>query len=131
MNILQSQIALNMPVKEKIKNFLSMLADNYQKDRELARILFFEHRKLLMAPGPRPFDNTNKDQIFACILCELLYEGVQKGKIRKDLDMMSASDTLNAIYLHSLMTWLHSDDEYSFSRDLSDKVDILFEGIGE
>ncbi|WP_407355993.1 TetR/AcrR family transcriptional regulator [Methanolobus sp. WCC5] len=129
-NILQSQVALNVPVKEKIKNFLFLLAQNYEKDRELVRLLFFEHRKLMITSRQRASGNGHKHHGFASILCELLHEGVEKGEIRQDLDMMVASDTLNAIYFHSLITWLHSDAEYSFSRDMSDRVDILFEGIG-
>ncbi|MEZ5333783.1 MAG: hypothetical protein R2741_00325 [Methanolobus sp.] len=57
---------------------------------------------------------------------DLLKEGIEKGEIKQDVDPQLGATTLHAIYFHSLMTWLHSDAEYSFSGDISSKVDLLF-----
>ncbi|MDY0388144.1 MAG: hypothetical protein RBT65_13680 [Methanolobus sp.] len=64
------------------------------------------------------------------ILCDFLKEGMQNEEIRNEIDLKIASENLNAIYFHSLMIWLHSDNGNSFSRDISAKIDFLFEGIG-
>jgi uncharacterized protein YheU (UPF0270 family) len=64
------------------------------------------------------------------MLSVFLREGVDKGEIKKGIDLKIASESLNAIYFHSLIIWLHSDTDSSFSRDMSAKIDIIFEGIG-
>ena len=134
LNILESQMIINAPAKEKIKNFLVLLAENYEKDRALLRLLFFEHKRLIMASGQQPPEKQHRhdnQQRFIGILCGLLKEGMEKGEIRERIDLQVASETLHAIYFHSLMMWMHSADDYSFSRNLSAKIDLVFEGIGE
>lgn len=42
-----------------------------------------------------------------------------------------AAEILNAMYFHTLMVWLKSENELSFSRNISVKIDLLFEGIGD
>jgi AcrR family transcriptional regulator len=133
-NILGSQMATNAPAKEKIKNFLVLLAENYEKDKALLRMLFFEHRRLVMASGQQPGRKQHghgNQQRFISILRDILKEGVEKGEIKERIDLQIASETLHAVYFHSLMMWMHSDTDDSFSRDLSAKIDLVFEGIGE
>ncbi|WP_292462814.1 TetR/AcrR family transcriptional regulator [Methanolobus sp.] len=133
-NILGSQIATNAPAKDKIKNFLVLLAENYEKDKVLLRMLFFEHRRLVMASGQHPDrkQHGHGNQLrFISILRDLLKEGVENGEIKERVDLQIASETLHAVYFHSLMMWMHSDTDDSFSRDLSAKIDLVFEGIGE
>jgi hypothetical protein len=42
-----------------------------------------------------------------------------------------AAETLDAMYFHTLMMWMKSESKQSFSKDISAKVDLLFEGIGD
>ena len=64
------------------------------------------------------------------ILSDLLEEGVRAGDVRNTIDVKKATETLIAIHLFSLMAWLKSESDYSFSRDISEKIDLVFEGIG-
>ncbi len=131
--IMENQMSLNAPAKEKIKNFLVLVAENYEKDKELLKLLFFEHKRLVMGSDQRPTEKKQrhqKQERFISMLSGFLTEGVDKGEIKKGIDMKIASESLYAIYFHSLMIWLHSDTDYSFSRDISTKIDIIFEGIG-
>ncbi|WP_342305521.1 TetR/AcrR family transcriptional regulator [Methanolobus sp. ZRKC5] len=130
-NIVETQMSLDVPAKEKIMNFFVLLAENYEKDKELTRLLFFEHKRLTMASSQRSGKKEHGHQRFIDILCDFLKEGMQNGEIRNEIDLKIASESLNAIYFHSLMIWLHSDNDDSFSRDISAKIDLLFEGIGE
>ena len=129
-NIVEIQISLDLPAKEKITNFLVLLAENYEKDKELTRLLFFEHRRLTMTSSQRASEKEHGHQRFIDILCDFLKEDMQNEEISSEIDLQIASESLNTIYFHSLMIWLHSDNVNSFSRDISAKIDLLFEGIG-
>jgi AcrR family transcriptional regulator len=130
-NILETQVSLHAPAKEKIKNFLVILAENYEKDKELTRLLFFEYKRFMKNSSPHPDKKMHRGQVFIGILCDFLKEGVENGEIKRETDLKIASEILSAVYFNSLMMWLHSDSGTSFSKDISAKVDILFEGIGE
>ncbi len=130
-NVLETQMSLDVPAKEKITNFLVLLAENYEKDKELTRLLFFEHKRLTMISTQQSGEKKQAHQRFIDMICDFLKEGVQNGEIKNGIDLKIASESLNAIYFHSLMIWLHSDNNTSFSRDISAKIDLLFAGIGE
>ncbi|WP_292469758.1 TetR/AcrR family transcriptional regulator [Methanolobus sp.] len=132
-SIMENQMSLNAPVKEKIKNFLVLVAEYYEKDKELLKLLFFEHKRLIMSSDQQSTEKKQRHQRqerFINMLSVFLREGVDKGEIKKGIDLKIASESLNAIYFHSLIIWLHSDTDSSFSRDMSAKIDIIFEGIG-
>ena len=132
-SIMQDQMSREIPVREKIENFLVHVAEYYEKDRDLLRLLFFEQRRLLMSSGHRPSQGDHrkkKQELFIGMLADLSSEGMQKGEIRSDIDPKLIAQTLHAVYFHSLMSWLHSEIDYSFSKDMSAKIDIIFEGIG-
>lgn len=113
-NILESQISLNVPAKEKVKNFFILLAEYYEKDKALLRLLFLEHKRSIIASGQRSAGKQHwhdRQQRFICILSDFLKEGLEKGEIKNRIDLKIASETLHAIYFHSLMKWLHSDTD--------------------
>jgi len=41
-----------------------------------------------------------------------------------------AAEILTAVYFHPLIVWLKLESDFSFSSDISGKIDLLFEGIG-
>ncbi len=128
--IMQDQMAREIPVREKIESFLIHVAEYYEKDRELLRLLFFEQRRLLMSSGhslSHGDHRKKKQELFIGMLGDLTSEGMQKGEIKSDIDPKLVAQTLHAVYFHSLMTWLHSETYYSFSKDMSAKI---VEGIG-
>lgn len=130
-NILESQIPAGAPAREKIKNLLVLLAESYEKDKEISRLLFLEYKKFIINSGQKPHEKGHRHQRLISILCDFLEDGVKSGQIKKEIDLKATSEVLSAIYVHSLMMWLHSDTDHSFSKDISVKIDILFEGIGE
>ncbi len=131
-DILEFHIASDIPARNKIKDFLVLLAENYEQDKELMRLLFFEHKRILMTSRTSDDGKKKKHNYkrMISILCAFLKEGMENNEIKGNIDLKIASETLHAIYFHSLMIWLHSDMDYSFSGDISSKIDIIFEGIG-
>jgi AcrR family transcriptional regulator len=105
-DLIEKETIKSIPIKEKIKNLLVFLAESYEKDKELSI-----HR-------------LNK------ILYDFLEKGVKKGEIKNHIELIKAAENLTAIYFHSLIVWLKSESDYSFSSDISEKIDMLFDGIG-
>jgi AcrR family transcriptional regulator len=133
LSIMQDQTTRDIPVREKIENFLILVAEYYEEDRELLRLLFFEQRKLLMSSGhrlPHGSHRKKKQEFLIDLLVDFIREGIKNGEIRPGIDPKLIAQTFYAVYFHSLMTWLHSEADYSFSGDISAKINIIFEGIG-
>ncbi|WP_321428670.1 TetR/AcrR family transcriptional regulator [uncultured Methanolobus sp.] len=132
-SIMKEQMLRDIPSKEKIREFLVLVAEYYEKDRELLRLLAFEHRKMIMSSWKKPPHASvrkKKHEHFINMLVEFMREGMDKGSIKSNIDPKLVSETIYAVYFYSLMTWLHSETDYSFSGDISSKIDIIFEGIG-
>ncbi|ETA67033.1 MAG: hypothetical protein PWQ75_1545 [Methanolobus sp.] len=132
-SIMKEQMLRDISSREKIREFLVLVAEYYEKDRELLRLLAFEHRKMIISSGKKPADESvrnKKHEQFINMLGDFIREGIDKGAIKSNIDPKLASETIYAVYFHSLMTWLHSETDYSFSGDISSKIDIIFEGIG-
>jgi len=55
---------------------------------------------------------------------------VEAGEIRNSIDIKKAAENITGIYYASLMEWLWSESDYSFSEDISIKIDMIFDGIG-
>lgn len=131
--IMNDQISLGISSRQKIENFLVQVAEHYEKERELLRLLFFEQKKLLLTTGHEKSchsDKRKKHEFFINMLADFVREGMHKGEIRSDADSKVVAEILYAVYFHSLMIWLHSEKDYSFSKDMSAKIAIIFEGIG-
>jgi AcrR family transcriptional regulator len=129
-SIMQEQMLLDIPSREKIRKFLVLVAEYYEKDKELLRLLAFEHKKLVMSSDQKPSSGKQKHERFINMITDLIDEGILKSEIRSGIDSKIAAETIYAVYFHSLMVWLHSDNNYSFSKNISSKIDIIFEGIG-
>ncbi|NOZ76847.1 MAG: TetR/AcrR family transcriptional regulator [Euryarchaeota archaeon] len=125
-NLIKEEITKDIPTKEKIKNVLIHLAKSNEEDKELAKIMVFEYIK---NAWKRPSHPTGRGARFASVMIHLLQEGVEKGDVR-GIDIQDAAENLTAIYFHSLILWLRSETDYSFSEDISKKVDMVFDGIG-
>jgi len=129
-SLVENELATSCSTRDKIKNLLAFLAENHEKDKELTKLLVFEYIKHIKFPGLKSDeDKTRRDRLIK-ILSDLLEEGVREGDVRSTIDVKKAIEILIAIYLFSLMAWLKPESDYSFSRDISEKIDIVFEGIG-
>jgi AcrR family transcriptional regulator len=132
-SIMEEQMRRDISSREKIREFLVLVAEYYEKDKELLRLLAFEHRRLIMSSNHKSVDPSSRKkrhEHFINMLTDFIKEGMDKGEIKPNINPKLASETIYAVYFHTLMTWLHSETDYSFSRDLSSKIDIIFEGIG-
>ncbi|CAG0962459.1 MAG: TetR/AcrR family transcriptional regulator [Candidatus Methanoperedens sp.] len=115
----------SIPTKEKIKNTLVFVAKTNEKDKELTKMFVFEY---LRHYGVR--QDERKSSRLSNILYSLIEEGLKKGDVKNNIEVKKAADIISAIYFHSLMEWLWSETDYSFSEDISGKIDMIIEGIG-
>lgn len=129
-NLIEKETIKSIPIKEKIKNLLVFLAESYEKDKALTKLLMFEYHRNIIHMGLRPDEPKNSIHRLSNILCDFLEEGVKNREIKNHIKVKKASENLTAIYFHSLIVWLNSESDYSFSSDISEKIDLLFEGIG-
>lgn len=120
----------HLPTKQRIKKFLVSLAESYEKDKDLTKLLFFEYRRYIESSGPVLDKERSPHYRLIKVLLDLLQEGIEKKEVKDGIDTKMAAETLNAVYFHTLMVWLKSENDFSFSRDISAKIDLLFEGIG-
>lgn len=120
----------HLPTKERIKKFLVAMAESYEKDKDLTKLLFMEYRRYIEISRPELNKERSPHYRLIKVLLDLLEEGITKGDVR-NTDTRIAAETLNALYFHTLMMWLKSEKDFSFSRDISAKIDLLFEGIGD
>ena len=129
-SLIESETIRSRSTKDKIKNLLAFLAGSYEKDKELTKLLVFEYVKYIRFTGLRSDEDKKRSYRLIKMLGDLLEEGVNKGEVRSTIGVKKATETLMAIYFTSLMAWLKSETDYSFSEDISEKIDIVFEGIG-
>jgi len=70
-------------------------------------------------------ENTTIDEIVK----EAGIDGARREDVKSTIDAKKASEIISAVYFHSLVEWLWSHIDYSFSDDISEKIDLVFEGI--
>jgi AcrR family transcriptional regulator len=129
-SLIENELATSCSTRDKIKNLLAFLAKHYEKDKELTKLMVFESIKYLKFTGLKSDEVKKRQYRLIKILSDVLEEGVKEGDIKRTIDVKKVTETLIAIYLFSLMAWLKPESDYSFSRDISEKIDIVFEGIG-
>ncbi len=122
-NLVRDELTKNISTKEKIKNILVSAARSNENDKELTKIFVFEYLRHYGYEERR-------SRSLNAILQDLLENGVKMGEVKNGLDMKRAAENLTAIYYMSLMEWLWSKSDYSFSEDISKKIDMIFDGIG-
>lgn len=122
-NMVRAELKNSTSTKEKIKNTLVFVARSNEKDKELTKLFVFEY---LRHYG---YEERNSRSLNT-ILQELFENGVKKGEVRSSIDIKRAAENITGIYFSSLMEWLWSNSDYSFSDDISKKIDIVFDGIG-
>lgn len=124
---IKREIGRSIPTKEKIKNTLVFVAKTNEKDKELTKMFVFEYIRHY-GVGSRLDDR--KSPRLNNIIYGLIEDGVKKGTLKSDIEVRKAADIITAIYFHSLLEWLWSEIDYSFSDDISEKIDFVFDGIG-
>ncbi|MDO9518162.1 MAG: TetR/AcrR family transcriptional regulator [Methanosarcinaceae archaeon] len=130
-NQIENDSVKNIPTKEKIKNILVFLAEYYEKDKELTKLIIFEYRRSIGYSGLRSGEDKCRIHRLTKILHDLLEDGVKNGDVKSHFEVKKAAEILTAVYFHSLIVWLKSESDFSFSSDIFEKIDLLFEGIGD
>jgi len=130
-NLIENDTVNNIPTKEKIKNILVFLAESYENDKELTKLIIYEYRRSIGYSGIRAGEDKCRIHRLTKILHDLLEDGVKKADVKNHIEVKKAAEILTAVYFHSLIVWLKSESDYSFSMDISGKIDLLFEGIGD
>ncbi len=125
-DIIKNETMHNIPTREKIKNIMVITAKSYENNKEFTKLFFFEHIKY---SGSRTLEE-GSIQRSSKFLSYLLKEGVRKGEVRSDIDLKKAAEILSAVFFMSFVDWLRSERDYHFSEDISDRVDMIFDGIG-
>jgi AcrR family transcriptional regulator len=123
-NLVKDELTKSTSTKEKIKNTLVFVARSNEKDKELTKLFVFEYLRHYGYEERR-------SRSLNTILQDLLENGVKKGEVKIGIDVKRAAENITGIYYSSLMEWLWSNSEYSFSEDISKKIDMVFEGIAE
>lgn len=110
--------------REKIKNTLVFVAKTNEKDKELTKTFVFEYMRHYGSS-----QDERKSQGLSNILYSLIEDGIKKEDLKSTIDANKAAQIISAIYFHSLVEWLWSKIDYSFSDDISGKIDMVFDGI--
>ena len=129
-DLIENETMKNIPTKEKIKNILICLADSCEKDKELTKLLILEHTKYMQHSCLGPDECKNSLYRLNKLVCASLEVGVGNKDVKNSIDVKMVADIITGIHLYSLIVWLKSDGEISFSNSISEKIDMLFEGIG-
>jgi len=122
-DLVKNELRKNIHVRERIKNALLTVAKSNEKNKELTKLFVVEH---LRHYGYN--ERTSKG--LNTLLHKIIEKGVEAGEIRNSIDIKKAAENITGIYYTSLMEWLWSESDYSFSEDISIKIDMIFDGIG-
>ena len=123
-NLVKAELTKSPSTKEKIKNILVLAAKSNEKDKELTKLFVFEYLR-------RYGYEERRSRCLNTILMDLLENGVKNGEVKSGIDVKRAAENITGIYYSSLMEWLWSNSDYSFSEEISKKIDMVFEGIAE
>ncbi|MCZ7385431.1 MAG: TetR/AcrR family transcriptional regulator [Candidatus Methanoperedens sp.] len=121
---IKNETLKGISTREKIKNTLVFVAKTNEKDKELTKMFVFEYMRHYGSGQER------RSRGLSNILHSLIEEGVRDEDVKSNIDAKKAAEIISAIYFHSLVEWLWSQVDYSFSDDISEKIDMVFDGIG-
>ena len=123
-NQIKNEALKSISTREKIINTLVFVAKTNEKDKELTKMFVFEYMRHY-GYG----QDERRSQNLSNILYGIIEDGIKKEDVKSTIDANKVAQIISAIYFHSLMEWLWSKIDYSFSDDISGKIDIVFDGI--
>jgi len=121
---IKNEALKTVSTREKIKNVLVFVAKTNELDKELTKIFVFEYMRHYGSS-----QDERKSHGLSNILHSLIEDGIKKQDLKSTIDAKKAAEIISAVYFHSLVEWLWSQIDYSFSDDISGKIDIVFDGI--
>jgi len=123
-NQIKNEMIKSISTREKIKNILVFVAKTNEKDKELTKMFVFEYLRHYGSD-----QNERRSRGLSNILHGLIEDGIKKEDVKSTIDSKKAAQIISAIYFHSMVEWLWSQIDYSFSDDISGKIDLVFDGI--
>ena len=123
-NQIKNEMIKSISTREKIKNILVFVAKTNEKDKELTKMFVFEYLRHYGSG-----QNERRSRGLSNILHGLIEDGIKKEDVKSTIDSKKAAQIISAIYFHSMVEWLWSQIDYSFSDDISGKIDLVFDGI--
>jgi AcrR family transcriptional regulator len=131
-NLIKDDLKKDIPAEEKIINVLTTAAKVYEGEKDLARKMILEYMDQRYIKPVRSGSSIGEGRSarLTRFLIYLLQEGVERGEVKKGVDIQDAAENLTSIFTYSYLTWLRSDTDSSFSGNISKKVDMIFDGIG-
>jgi AcrR family transcriptional regulator len=113
-DLVLKEVKKNTSVREKIKNVLVLVAKSNECDKELTKLFVFEHMR-------RYGYDERKSTGLNILMCDLLEKGIGTKEVKKSTDIKKAAGNITGVYFASLLEWLWSQSDYSFSEDISKK----------
>jgi AcrR family transcriptional regulator len=121
---IKNEALKTISTREKIKNVLVFVAKTNEKDKKLTKMFVFEYMRHYWSS-----QDERKSHGLSNILYSLIEDGIKKEDLKSTIDAKKAAEIISAVYFHSLIEWLWSRIDYSFSDDISEKIDMVFDGI--
>jgi len=121
---IKNEALKTISTREKIKNILVFVAKTNEKDKDLTKMFVFEYMRHYGSG-----QDERRSRGLSNILYSLIEDGVRKEDVKNTIDAKKAAEIISAVYFHSLVEWLWSHIDYSFSDDISEKIDLVFDGI--
>lgn len=123
-NQIKNEALKNISTREKIKNVLVFVAKTNEEDKELTKIFVFEYmRHYGSGQGER------KSPGLSNIIYGLIEDGIKREDVKSTIDAKKAAQIVSAVYFRALIEWIWSTIDYSFSEDISEQIDMVFDGI--
>ena len=113
---------------EKLRYLIRRHLEEFQRNREMAIVYQVEtHQNSRLAEA----QIKEMSQMYRDLISEIVEQGQQEGKIRKDLYVGLVKRFIIGAVDEVINTWLHSDGEYDLVSMADPLVELFIKGIGQ
>ena len=113
---------------DKLRYLIRRHLEEFQRNREMAIVYQVEtHQNSRLAEA----QIKEMSQMYRDLISEIVEQGQQEGKIRKDLYVGLVKRFIIGAVDEVINTWLHSDGEYDLVSMADPLVELFIKGIGQ
>jgi AcrR family transcriptional regulator len=116
----------DLAIEVILKRIFEILVRENKKEKPLVKGMVMQ---LLKSRESVKEQAPEKPLYFRSFLEHLIDEGQRRGEIRREFKTLQLAEILEGVYFSSIFKWLESEKEDSLGEDLSQKIEIVFEGI--
>lgn len=116
----------DLAIEVILKRIFEILAQEDAKEKPLVKWIVVQSFK---SREPVKEEVNERQPYFRSLLERLIDKGQRRGEIRREFKAFKLAEILEGIYFSSIFKWLESEKEDSLAKDLSEKIEIVFEGI--